>query len=93
MDLGASPIQAIRRVLLPLLSPAIFASVAIVFASSIDNFVISQRLCASTPLPDDPDRDLRSARRSPLPSLNALATIVLAASTVLIAVAFVSTAA
>ena len=45
MDLGASPTGAIRRVLLPLLMPAILASVAIVFAASIDNFVISSQLC------------------------------------------------
>jgi spermidine/putrescine transport system permease protein len=43
MDLGASPVGALRRVLLPLLSPAIFASVAIVFAAAIDNFVISSQ--------------------------------------------------
>ncbi|MGH2539802.1 MAG: ABC transporter permease [Actinomycetota bacterium] len=89
MDLGASPLRAIRRVLLPLLTPAIFASVAIVFASSIDNFVISQRLCASASCQTIPIVIYSSARRSPLPSLNALATITLAASTVLIAVAFV----
>jgi spermidine/putrescine transport system permease protein len=89
MDLGASPIRAIRRVLLPLLTPAIFASVAIVFASSIDNFVISQRLCASATCQTIPIVIYSSARRSPLPSLNALATITLAASTMLIAVAFV----
>ena len=34
-----TPSQAIRRVLLPLLSPAIFASVALVFADTIDDFV------------------------------------------------------
>jgi spermidine/putrescine transport system permease protein len=39
MDLGASPTRALRRVLLPLLYPAIFASFAIVFADSIDDFV------------------------------------------------------
>ncbi|MET0800761.1 MAG: ABC transporter permease [Actinomycetota bacterium] len=89
MDLGASPIRAIRRVLLPLLTPAILASVAIVFASSIDNFVISQRLCASASCQTIPIVIYSSARRSPLPSLNALATITLAASTVLIAVAFI----
>ncbi|HKY48869.1 MAG TPA: ABC transporter permease subunit, partial [Acidimicrobiia bacterium] len=32
MDLGASPREALRRVLLPLLAPAIFSSFAIVFA-------------------------------------------------------------
>jgi spermidine/putrescine transport system permease protein len=84
MDLGASPVNAIRRVLLPLLAPAIFASVAIVFASAIDNFVISQRLCADASCQTIPIVIYSSARRSPLPSLNALATIVLAISTVLI---------
>ena len=89
MDLGASPMRAIRRVLLPLLTPAILASVAIVFASSIDNFVISQRVCASAECQTIPIVIYSSARRSPLPSLNALASITLAASTLLIGVAFV----
>ena len=39
MDLGAPPTQAVRRVLLPLLYPAIFASLALVFADTIDDFV------------------------------------------------------
>ena len=39
MDLGATPGQAIRRVLLPLLAPAILASVALVFADCVDDFV------------------------------------------------------
>jgi spermidine/putrescine transport system permease protein len=80
--------QAIRRVLLPLLTPAILASVAIVFASSIDNFVISQRVCASADCQTIPIVIYSSARRSPLPSLNALASITLAASTVAIGLAF-----
>jgi spermidine/putrescine transport system permease protein len=88
LDLGASPMQAIRRVLLPLLTPAILASVAIVFASSIDNFVISQRVCASADCQTIPIVIYSSARRSPLPSLNALASITLAASTVAIGLAF-----
>ena len=47
MDLGASPAGAIRRVLIPLLAPAILSSFFIVFAISIDDFVISQFLCAA----------------------------------------------
>jgi spermidine/putrescine transport system permease protein len=90
MDLGASPTRAMRRVLLPLLSPAILASVAIVFASSIDNFVISQRLCASAACQTIPIVIYSSARRSPLPSLNALASLTLFSSTILIALAFVA---
>ena len=44
MDLGAPPFEALRRVLLPVLAPAIFASFMIVFALSIDDFVTSQFL-------------------------------------------------
>jgi len=89
MDLGASPTQALRRVLLPLLFPAIFASVAIVFAASIDNFVISQQLSRDASTQTIPILIYSSARRGPLPSLNALASLTLLASTTLIAVAAV----
>lgn len=86
MDLGASPVQALRRVLLPLVMPAILASFAIVFATSIDNFVISQQLSAGAQTQTVPILIYSSARRAPLPSLNALATITLLASTMLIVV-------
>jgi spermidine/putrescine transport system permease protein len=89
MDLGASPVQALRRVLIPLLLPAIFASAAIVFAASIDNFVISQRLCASASCQTIPIVIYSSARRSPLPSLNALASITLFTSTLLIVLTYI----
>jgi spermidine/putrescine transport system permease protein len=89
MDLGASPTQALRRVLLPLLFPAIFASVAIVFAASIDNFVISQQLSRDASTQTIPILIYSSARRGPLPSLNALASLTLMASTALIVVAAV----
>ena len=58
MDLGASPTQSLRRVLLPLLLPAILASVAIVFAASIDNFVVLPAPVRVGVVPDDPDRHL-----------------------------------
>jgi spermidine/putrescine transport system permease protein len=90
MDLGASPSGAMRRVLFPMLSPAIFASVAIVFASAIDNFVISQRLSVSAATQTIPILIYSSARRSPLPSLNALASITLFSSTIIIALAAVA---
>ena len=47
MDLGATPGQALRRVLLPLLFPAIFASFAIVFADTIDDFVTVNYLAST----------------------------------------------
>ena len=39
-DLGASPTRALRSVLVPMLLPAIFASSMIVFAGSLDDFVV-----------------------------------------------------
>ena len=84
MDLGASPTGALGRVLLPLLTPAILASVAIVFAASIDNFVISQQLSRDASTQTIPILIYSAARTGPLPSLNALASITLATSTVLI---------
>jgi spermidine/putrescine transport system permease protein len=87
MDLGASPVGAIRRVLLPLLAPAILASVAIVFAASIDNFVISSNLCLDQACQTVPILIYTSARRGPLPSVNALATLTLVSSTIVIALA------
>lgn len=41
MDLGATQWDSLRRVLLPLLAPAIFSALMIVFALSIDDFVIT----------------------------------------------------
>jgi spermidine/putrescine transport system permease protein len=87
MDLGASPVGALRRVLLPLLAPAIFASVAIVFAAAIDNFVISQQLSNGAATQTIPILIYSSARRGPLPSLNALASLTLFASTIVITLA------
>ena len=46
-DLGANQFQVIRRVLLPLLAPAIFASAVLVFSGVIDDFVIVDLLSSS----------------------------------------------
>jgi spermidine/putrescine transport system permease protein len=86
-DLGASPLGALRRVLLPLLAPAIVASVAIVFAASIDNFVISQQLSSGADTQTIPILIYSAARRGPLPSVNALASITLFTSTFVITLA------
>jgi spermidine/putrescine transport system permease protein len=88
-DLGASPLGALHRVLLPLLAPAIFASVAIVFAASIDNFVISQQLSSGADTQTIPILIYSAARRGPLPSVNALASVTMFTSTFVIALAFV----
>ncbi len=85
MDLGASSAGAIRRVLLPLLAPAVFASSFIVFAISIDDFVISRYLCIEG-CTTIPIKIYSAARNAGSPSLNALATIMMALS--LLAITF-----
>ncbi|HEY6567871.1 MAG TPA: ABC transporter permease subunit, partial [Actinomycetota bacterium] len=47
MDLGATPTQSIRRALLPLLYPAILASIAVTFADTVDDFVTVRYLSGS----------------------------------------------
>jgi spermidine/putrescine transport system permease protein len=47
-DLGANQFQTIRRVLLPLLGPAIFASAVLVFSGVIDDFVIVDLLSSNS---------------------------------------------
>jgi spermidine/putrescine transport system permease protein len=76
-DLGASPTVALTRVLLPLLTPAIVASAAVVFAISIDDFVISQWLSSGGATDTVPILIYSATRAAPLPSTNAIATIML----------------
>ncbi len=77
-DLGASRLQAIRLALLPMLAPAIVASVIIVFAISMDDFVISAFLSSGASTDTVPVRIYSTGRTAPTPALNALATLTLA---------------
>jgi spermidine/putrescine transport system permease protein len=88
MDLGAKPGQSIRRVLLPLLSPAILASVAVTFADSVDDFVIVRYL--SGPASSEPlsVKIYSAARSSPTPAVNAAATVMLLATMAMIVVGY-----
>jgi spermidine/putrescine transport system permease protein len=74
-DLGATPWETLRLVLLPLLMPAIFSSLMIVFAISIDDFVISQWLSCGAGCDTIPIRIYGATRAAPLPSVNALAAL------------------
>jgi spermidine/putrescine transport system permease protein len=84
MDLGAAPGQAIRRVLLPLLTPAIMASVALVFADTVDDFVTVNYL--SGPSTSRPLSVIiySAARASPTPAVNAAATVMLVSTLAMI---------
>jgi spermidine/putrescine transport system permease protein len=88
MDLGASPTQSLRRVLLPLLYPAIFASAVLVFADVIDDFVIVRYLSSDASTEPMAVKIFNSARSSPTPALNALASIMLAFSLVVVLTGF-----
>jgi spermidine/putrescine transport system permease protein len=90
-DLGASRIGAIRRVLLPLLMPAIFASAVLVFASTVDDFVIVEQL-SSTANTQPVSVLIYSNVHGGLsgPALNALATILLVISLVVALLGFLA---
>jgi len=88
-DLGATQWQAIRRVLLPLLTPAIFASAVLVFSSVIDDFVIVDLLSSSagnTPMSVYIYAQQHGGNGGP--ALNALGTIMLVMSLVIVVIGF-----
>lgn len=87
-DLGAPPWEVVRRVLIPLLIPAIGASLLIVFALSIDDFVVSQYLASGADTTTVPMRIYAQARAAPTPALNALATIMLAVTLLALLLAY-----
>lgn len=80
MDLGASPVAALRRVTLPMLLPAIFASIVLVFADVIDDFVLVRYLSGSSSTEPVSVKIYNTARAAPSPALNALATLLLLAA-------------
>jgi spermidine/putrescine transport system permease protein len=85
MDLGAKPTQAVRRILLPLLYPAIFASFAIVFADSIDDFVTVSALSQNASTDTLAMKIYQISRGSPTPAVNAAATVMLITTLAVIA--------
>jgi spermidine/putrescine transport system permease protein len=74
-DLGASRLGALRLVLLPLLAPAIFASLMVVFALSIDDFVVTDYLSSNASTQTVPIKIYSGVRGTTTPALNALATV------------------
>jgi spermidine/putrescine transport system permease protein len=88
-DLGASPLQAIRTILIPLLMPSIFASAMLVFATSLDDFVVSQFLFGDASNVTVPIKLYNAVRSAPTPALNALATLLLVASFAALILAYI----
>ncbi len=90
-DLGASRLQGIYRVLLPLLMPAVFASAVLVFASVVDDFVVVD-LLSSTANTQPMSVFIYSTTHGGNggPALNALATIMLVLSFVVAGIGLVA---
>jgi spermidine/putrescine transport system permease protein len=89
-DLGASRFQAIRRVILPLLGPAIFASAVLVFSGVIDDFVIVDLLSSNagnTPMSVLIYSTQRGGNGGP--ALNALGTIMLVMSFIIAIIGYI----
>jgi spermidine/putrescine transport system permease protein len=82
MDLGATPLQVIRKVTLPLIAPGIAAAAMLAFALSLDDFVITLFTAGSRltyPL------YVYGARRAAFPpQINVLATAILLTSLLLL---------
>jgi spermidine/putrescine transport system permease protein len=88
-DLGANQFQVIRRVLLPLLAPAIFASAVLVFSGVIDDFVIVDLLSSSagnTPMSVVIYSTQHGGNGGP--ALNALGSIMLAMSLIIVIIGY-----
>jgi spermidine/putrescine transport system permease protein len=82
-DLGATPWEVTYRVMLPLLTPAIFASAVLVFSSVIDDFVLVDLLsnnASNTPMSVLIYSQQHGGNGGP--ALNALGTIMLVMSLV-----------
>ena len=83
-DLGASQLSTMRRVMIPLLGPAIFASAVLVFSGVIDDFVIVDLLssnASNTPMSVIIYSTQHGGNGGP--ALNALGTIMLVMSLVI----------
>lgn len=87
-DLGASALDALRRVTLPMLMPAIFASTVLVFADVIDDFVLVRYLSMGASTEPVSVKIYNTARAAPTPALNALATLLLVASLAAVVIGF-----
>lgn len=87
-DLGASRWQAVRRVLLPLLTPGIIAGGLLAFTLSVDDFVITFFVQGpgTTTLPLRVYSMMKVSQNMPV--INALATLLLAVTFAAVAVGF-----
>jgi spermidine/putrescine transport system permease protein len=86
MDLGAPPVEAFFRVTLPLLAPGLVAAALLVFTISLDDYVVTSFVAGrgGTTLPL---QIYSMVRTGVTPEINAISTVLLAATFVLVFVA------
>jgi len=77
LDLGASPSEAFRRVILPVLGPAVAAASLLAFTVSFDDYVITS-MVAGVDSETLPMAIYAIARRGSSPVLNAISTLIVA---------------
>jgi ABC-type spermidine/putrescine transport system permease subunit II len=86
-DLGANAVRRLRYVVLPLIMPAVFAGALFAFTLSLDEFIITNFLIgARNTLPI---YIYTQVKFGITPEVNALASLLLAASVILLGTAFV----
>ena len=89
-DLYATPIQAFRRVTLPLLAPGIAAGAMLAFITSLDDVIITE-FVKSAGQDTLPTYMLGQFRRTLTPEVNAISTALLALTLVLLTAFFLIT--
>lgn len=85
LDLGATEAQTLRRVMIPLLAPALGACALLVFVLSLDDFIISF-FCSGGSTQTLPIYIFVMIRSGATPIVNALSTILLVISSLLVLV-------
>ncbi|MDJ0933124.1 ABC transporter permease subunit [Breoghania sp.] len=84
-DLGASPLSTFRQITLPLITPAILAGFLLSSTFSFDDFIIA--FFVAGPQTTLPIYVFSSIRQGVTPEINAIGTMVMAASLMLLIVA------
>jgi spermidine/putrescine transport system permease protein len=84
LDLGATPFYALRKVIIPLIKPGIFAGILLSFSMSFDDFVISYFVTGNGV--KNISIVVYNMTKRTNPTINALSTIVIVVIVVLLVI-------
>ena len=82
MDLGATPFQTLTKVIIPQIKPGIFAGALLSFTMSFDDFIIA--FFVAGPETTLPIYIFSSIRRGVTPEINAVSTVIICVSLILL---------